>query len=115
MRRLFATAIALVLSANALAGATEGPQVASTQVMAQSTDTFTTSFRGNELASIAISGDGDTDLDLYVYDENGNLIASDLGSTDQAVVSFTPAWTGPFRIEVKNRGYVYNNYAIVTN
>ena len=115
MRGLFFSVFALILSAPAFAGALSGPQVASTQVLSQSTDSFSTTFRGGELATIGISGDGDTDLDLYVYDENGNLVASDLGSTDQAVVSFTPAWTGSFRIEVKNRGYVYNSYVLVTN
>jgi hypothetical protein len=27
-------------------------------------------------------------------------------------VTFTPAWTGPFRIVVQNRGNVYNDYTI---
>ena len=115
MRTLFAAVLSLAIAAPALAGSVSGPQVASTQVLAQSTDSFAATFRGGESTTVAISGDGDTDLDLYVYDENGNLVASDLGSSDQAVVTFTPAWTGGFRIEVKNRGYVYNEYVLITD
>ena len=115
MRTLFAAVLSLAIAAPALAGSVSGPQVASTQVLAQSTDSFAATFRGGESTTVAISGDGDTDLDLYVYDENGNLIASDLSASDQALVSFTPAWTGQFRIEVQNRGYVYNAFGIATN
>jgi len=35
-------------------------------------DYYTVTFRGNEYAEIAVIGDGDCDLDVYVYDENGN-------------------------------------------
>ena len=82
------------------------------RVEAQSNDYFTLNFRGGEQAVVAIEGDGDTDLDLYVYDENGNLIVSDTGSSDSCRVYFTPRWTGAFRIVVVNRGYVHNVYEI---
>ena len=36
-------------------------------------DLYKIAFRGGEVARAAVSGDGDTRLDLYVYDENGNL------------------------------------------
>jgi hypothetical protein len=82
------------------------------QVLAYDTDVFYVTFRADEAAMVLVSGDGDTDLDLYVYDENGNLIANDIDATDDCVVSFTPKWTGSFRIEVKNLGSVYNEYSI---
>ena len=72
-------------------------------------------FRGGELAVIAVEGDGDSNLDLYVYDENGNLIASDTGTGDFCVVRFTPRWTGAFTIKVVNRGYRSNVYSLSTN
>jgi hypothetical protein len=96
-------------------GATGGPKYSVTKVSAGYTDVYNVEFRGGELAEIAISGDGDTDLDLYVYDEYGNYIGSDTGSTDTAYVSWTPRWTGNFRIEVKNNGYVYNQYVVISN
>ena len=64
---------------------------------------------------VTVIGDGDTDLDLYVYDENGNLIDKDVDYSDDCVVSFVPKWTGVFTIKIMNRGNVYNNYIMRTN
>jgi hypothetical protein len=82
------------------------------RVDAFSTDVFHVVFYGGEDAVVVVDGDGDTDLDLYVYDENGHLIGSDTDATDYCVVRFHPRWTGPFRIEVRNLGSVYNVYDI---
>lgn len=79
------------------------------------TDVYTMRFQGGEDATIILSGDGDTDLDLYVYDENDNLIGYDDDGTDDCVVSFTPRWTGNFKIKVKNLGDTYNSYTLITN
>jgi hypothetical protein len=78
-------------------------------------DSYTLTFRGGEVARVAVVGDGDTDLDLYVYDENGNLIGSDTDATDRCLVQFTPRWTGQFRIRITNSGWVYNQYVLMTN
>jgi hypothetical protein len=78
-------------------------------------DTFTVTFLGGEVARITVRGDGCSDLDLYVYDENGNLIGQDLGYSDSAMVSWIPRWTGPFTVVVKNRGARANLYRIATN
>lgn len=83
------------------------------KVQANATDVFHYKFYANSRATVIVSGDGDTDLDLYVYDANGNLIASDIDYSDDCVCVWTPAWTGSFSIKVKNRGNVYNRYAIV--
>lgn len=85
------------------------------RVNAHSTDTYRIRFVGGRTARIAVIGDGDTDLDLYVYDNNGNFIASDEDYSDNCVVSFTPRWTGTFIVKIKNRGSVYNNYVLYTN
>lgn len=78
-------------------------------------DTYTVTFRGEEVARIAAIGDGDTDLDLYVYDENGNLITSDTDGSDNCVVQWTPRWTGQFAVKIVNRGYLDNVYLLMTN
>ena len=96
-------------------GAMGGPKRATTEVRAYATDVFTLRFRGGENAIISLSGDGDTDLDLYVYDENGNLVASDTSGKDDCRVRFFPKTTGNFKIKVKNLGNVYNRYLFVTN
>lgn len=96
-------------------GAVGGEKYASSSVNAGATDVYNISFRGGELAMVIVVGDGDTDLDLYVYDNNGNLIARDADYSDDCVVTFTPRWTGNFRIKIVNRGRVYNSYVLRTN
>lgn len=76
---------------------------------------YSASFVANELAEILVSGDGDTDLDLYVYDSNGNLIAKDTDYSDDCYVRWIPAWTGRYTIRIVNRGPVYNRFVILTN
>lgn len=83
------------------------------KVLAQSTDYYDVTFAGGMSAAVIINGDDDTDLDLYVYDENGNLIGSDVRISDYGAVYFHPRWTGPFRIKIKNLGSVYNRYSLI--
>lgn len=96
-------------------GAMGGPKYAYGRVYANDYTYYQQKFWAEEVAAIAVSGDGDTDLDLYVYDENGNLIASDTDYTDDCYVRWVPKWTGLFTLKIVNRGRVYNNYVIATN
>ena len=96
-------------------GAVGGPKYNISSVSAGGTDVYNITFRAGELAIVTVIGDGDTDLDLYVYDNNGNLIARDADYTDDCIVTFTPRWTGNFRIKIVNRGRVYNRYVLRTN
>lgn len=111
-----ATAILLGLAiVPVFAGRVPDPAITTDMVEAFDTDVYSIWFRGGELAIIAVSGDGDTDLDLFVYDENDNRIAFDARVGDDCLVHFTPKWSGPFRVEVRNLGRVANIYTIVTN
>ena len=92
-----------------------GDKIGFHRVEAHATDRFVVACYGREVTRVEVGGDGDTDLDLYVYDENGNLITSDTDLTDHCIVSFTPRWTGTFTIRVVNRGSVYNNYRIAVS
>ena len=103
------------LRKSATRGAVEGPKGMSDRVYGKSTESYKVKFWANELAEVCVSGDGDTDLDLYVYDENGNLIGKDDDYSDECVVRWYPKWTGTFIIKVVNRGALYNNFAIWTN
>ena len=96
-------------------GAVGGETYTVERVKAKGTDVYKVKFRANELAVVTVIGDGDTDLDLYVYDANGNLIDSDTDYTDNCVCTWEPRWTGTFTIKVVNRGNVYNKYVIATN
>src|SRR5262245_670868 len=83
-------------------------------VPATTTDVYTVTLRGQEATRIRVSGDGDTCLELRVYDEFGNLVASDtLGLGDDRMVLITPKWTGQFKVKVANLGKVSNKYIIV--
>lgn len=96
-------------------GAVGGPKGQRDRVYGKDINSYQVKFWANELAEICVSGDGDTDLDLYVYDANGNPIGSDTDYTDECVVRWVPAWTGTFIIEVVNRGALYNDFVIWTN
>jgi hypothetical protein len=102
-------------SAGGTLGSTRGAIVHRDSVNARAWDDYVISFYAGEVARIAVVGDGDTDVDLYVYDESGHLIAKDDDRTAECVVEFVPRWTGPFRVRVVNNGYVYSNYILMTN
>lgn len=95
-------------------GRAEGPARARSVVKTRSTDNYTITFRGGERAVVLVSGDGDSDLDLYVYDENGNLVCRDDDESDDMVCAWTPRWTGRYRIQIRNLG-IANEYVIATN
>lgn len=103
------------LKNTATRGATRDYATHYDRVEANTTDTYTIRFRGGEEACVIVCGDGDTDLDLYVYDENGNLVDSDTDATDACVAVWNPKWTGPFTIKIKNLGNVYNRYSLTVN
>ena len=96
-------------------GRANGPGQVSERVLAGDYDLYTVRFNGGEEAAVLVVGDGDTDLDLYVYDENDNLVCDDTDSTDTMLCQWTPAWTGNFTVKIKNLGSVYNAYEMVTN
>lgn len=78
-------------------------------------DVFKVPFYGGRTAELAILGDGDSNLDLLVTDENGNAICSDSSYSDRLYCAFTPRWDGYFLIAVANQGRVRNSYYILTN
>lgn len=109
--------LALIESVRALKTrrATGGPYHQVDRVQARDTDIWEIRFNGQELAEVGVAGDGDTDLDLYVFDSNGNLICSDTDYTDRMYCSWNPRRSGDFLIKIKNLGGVYNQYEILTN
>jgi hypothetical protein len=61
---------------------------------------------------VVVDGDGDTDLDCYVYDAATNrLLGSDTDGTDYCVIPvYHPS--GRIRLEIDNLGPVWNAYQI---
>ncbi len=95
-------------------GRVEGPGRVRSVVNTRATDVYRLNFRGGERAVVTVSGDGDSDLDLFVYDSNGNLVCKDDDETDEMICAWTPRWTGQFRIEIRNLG-IANEYVLATN
>lgn len=77
-------------------------------------DTFWESFVGGANGGVTIIGDGNADLDLYIYDQNGNTICTSTSAGSYEYCAFNPKWTGPFKIVVKNQGLYSSNYRITT-
>lgn len=91
-------------------GTVYGPYRMDDVVRPKTADIYRFKFTGGELATVYVSGDGDTDLDLYVYDENNNLVCSDVDYGDECLCMWVPRWTGTYTIQILNRGYLSNRY-----
>jgi hypothetical protein len=96
-------------------GSARGPRQLYGQVASSTRREHVVEFRGGEPAVVYVSGDGDSDLDLFVYDERGQLVASATGPRDECVVRWQPDRQGRFRIEVRNLGTASNWYWMATN
>jgi hypothetical protein len=73
-------------------------------------------FEGKKPAIVAVIGDGDGDLDLWVYDGNTKgLIGDDTDDSSVCRVAWTTKFEGPFQIEVANVGQIAERYIIIVN
>ena len=96
-------------------GAVGGAQVLSDMVYANGEQMFFCDFYAHQVAMVALVGDGDSDLDLVIYDQNMNVVTSDEGYDFDCLCTWTPAWTGRFYMKIVNRGNVYNRFTLATN
>jgi hypothetical protein len=115
-----ALALALVAQNSALGGAKEGktrwmnnkdttgkykvnPPI---KVEAKSEVKLKIIFKANDLAEFFVIGDGDTDVDLFVYDSKGKLVGKDEDpaerGSDLCVVRWTPSQEEEFTIVIRN-------------
>ncbi len=92
--------------ANPTAGAHGGVQ----RAPAYGTVLHTIRYNAFERADFAVNGDGDTNLNVEVYDANFRLIVRTVGAGDKCHVNWTPNYTGTFYIYVRNSGSVWNRY-----
>ena len=96
-------------------GAVGGPFVKTSMVLTLSTDQYLVKFEGGRKATVIVEGTDLSDIDLYVYDENDNLICYDDDASSECAVSFSPRWTGYFIIAIVNNGLIPNPYLLCTN
>jgi hypothetical protein len=66
----------------------------------QSTTIRTTLHSGNEYYLVAGGCEDAYDVDIAVFDENGNLIAQDEDEESVAVARVSPKWSGTFFVKV---------------
>lgn len=83
------------------------------RVEAFSTRTFHVSYGRGETAEVAIIGDGDNDLDIYVYDSAGRLVTYNEGDADQEYVRWRASYSGKYKVKIVNRGHVWSKFAIL--
>ena len=97
------------LAAPAAAAAQNGT---TSRVRAFQTDSWTVWVSAGH-HEVLVSGDGDTDLDLFVYNSAGRLLDSDDDNTDFCVTSFYMPRAGYITIRIRNLGEVYNEYGLI--
>lgn len=73
------------------------------------------SFDGGRLAEVYIGSSTGADLDVYVYDDRGNLVAYDESYASDAYVWWYPRYTGRHTIIVKNRSPYDTGVILFTN
>lgn len=86
----------------------------SDRVEARDTDTWNVCFERGGTARLRVRGDGDTDLDCFVYDASGREVARDDDYTDFCVLDWQPQSYGNHRLEIRNLGNVWNAYRLYT-
>jgi hypothetical protein len=59
-------------------------------------------YRGTRYAFFGAGDQHIRDLDIYVYDMDGNLLTHDADNSDTAITVFAPRSTGQFKVIVKN-------------
>lgn len=96
-------------------GAAGGPKEGREVAYGQGTVTFNIAFRANEWAEVYVSGSGSSILDIFIYDNNGNLVARTDVNTYDAYVSWVPRWTGSYQVVVRNLGNASNRFQLFTN
>ncbi len=107
--------VALANSVELARGVEGGPQLRISALSPRGTDEYTFTFKGGEFALVTVLGDGDTRLDLYIYDASGNLVTSHVGPGDKRLVSWVPWRTGVYTIQIVNQGTRWNWYTLLTN
>ena len=81
------------------------------RVLAFETDTWRVWTSAGD-TRVVVEGDGDTDLDCWVYDRFGRLLGQDVDGTDLCIVRFRNQSSGELSIRIRNLGDVYNDYQL---
>jgi len=121
MNVLTSLALTLASFAPAITPAEGGPtvptaaavsEVRNDRVVGLGRDSWDLTLAAGVMHTIVVRGDGSSDLDVYLYDENENVVAFDDDATDLCILQAKPRRTGSFTLVIRNRGVAGNSYSI---
>ncbi len=113
---ILAAGIPAMALANGSASTTSSPMESIVKyftVGAFDEDSHSVYIKAGELVYIKATGNGNSDLDMYVYDSNENLVVKDTRLTTDGYVTFTASRSGYYYIDVTNDGDEDNVYKLV--
>jgi len=113
-RSIFSIAALAIASAAAIVATPANASVEKTSVISgYSSEYFYYNAQPGEAFDIIISGDGDSDLDLYVRGPGDNVVCRSIGVTDDEFCHVYSRFGGRYSVQVKNRGDLPNLYSLV--
>lgn len=89
-----------------------GMSTAHETIAAGATNAYHVALEPSVQTTIDVRGNGATDLDCYVVDPQGDVIAKDDSLSDHCRLAFTPSDTGKVTLRVVNRGAVANDFVV---
>ena len=111
---LLGLSLAAIPFQSAFAGVRGGARALSDLLIrARSVQEWKLTFRGGEMARVQAQGDGD--IDLYVYDSNGRLVARDTLDDSRPEVDWYVSSTQQYTIHIVDNEYEEVEYDIQTN
>jgi hypothetical protein len=105
-----ALAIGIVFATTAFSDPFAGPVQFSGLVFPGQTDYINVNLVGGEVTLIQVWGDKDGDIDCFVYNNRGNLVAADNDDTDACLISIKVPYTAQYTLYIKNEGHVSDRY-----
>jgi hypothetical protein len=111
---LLGATVIVARPAPAQAGRIGGPSTALVFAPAYDSVFYDAPFVAGEPALVTIAGDGNANLELYVYDADGHVSPA-FGFGDRKLAAMTVYRSGFFVIEVRNRGPWASTVVVTTN
>lgn len=115
MKKLISAIVSIVclISGIAVAGDVRGLIYDKDVLVPGEAVNYNLTLKQDQLTQIGVKGDGDGDIDCWLYDENNNLVKEDADSTDTCYLTANPIWTGRFVLRVKNNGRAASIYELL--
>lgn len=102
--------LATLIPSIALADPTMGPATHRDVVSPGEVDQHYIYLNGRETTRFVVQGDGDGDIDCFIFDDNDRLVARDSDQFDNCLIDVTPRYTAQFSIKVVNNGRIASAY-----